>query len=163
LHALEAHGLERVAIADFDVHHGNGTQAIFERDARVLFLGSHQMPLYPGTGAATERGIGNVFNAPLPPDAGSDAFRRAWTTGLLPVLDAFRPQLLLLSAGFDAHVRDPLAQLRLEADDFGWLTHELAAIADRHAQGRVVSLLEGGYDLTALRESSVAHVAALRG
>lgn len=163
LHALEAHGLARVAIADFDVHHGNGTQAIFERDARVLFLGSHQMPLYPGTGAATEHGIGNVFNAPLPPDAGSDAFRRAWTTGLLPVLDAFRPQLLLLSAGFDAHVRDPLAQLRLEADDFGWLTRELAAIADRHAQGRVVSLLEGGYDLTALRESSVAHVAALRG
>jgi acetoin utilization deacetylase AcuC-like enzyme len=163
LHALDAHGLERVAIADFDVHHGNGTQAIFERDARVLFLGSHQMPLYPGTGAATEHGVGNVFNAPLPPGAGSDAFRHAWTTGLLPVLDAFQPQLLLLSAGFDAHVRDPLAQLRLEADDFGWLTRELAALADRHAQGRIVSLLEGGYDLAALRECSVAHVAALRG
>ena len=161
LHALEAHGLARVAIADFDVHHGNGTQAIFERDPRVLFVGSHQMPLYPGTGAESETGMGNIVNAPLPPDSGGEAFRAAWKDRLLPALDAFRPQLLLLSAGFDAHVRDPLAQLRLSADDYGWLTQRLVELANRHAEGRIVSLLEGGYDLTALRESSVAHVAAL--
>jgi acetoin utilization deacetylase AcuC-like enzyme len=161
LHGLEAHGLARVAIADFDVHHGNGTQAIFERDPRVLFVGSHQMPLYPGTGAGSETGMGNIVNAPLPPDSGSEAFRAAWENRLLPALDAFKPQLLLVSAGFDAHVRDPLAQLRLTADDYGWLTQRLVGLADRHAEGRIVSLLEGGYDLVALRESSVAHVAAL--
>ncbi|HVR81074.1 MAG TPA: histone deacetylase family protein [Luteimonas sp.] len=160
-HAITAHGLERVAIADFDVHHGNGTQAIFERDPRVLFLSSHQMPLYPDTGDANERGVGNLFNAPLPPGTGSAPFRAAWTTQLLPALDAFRPQLLLVSAGFDAHRRDPLAQLQLEADDYAWLTSELCTIADRHAQGRIVSLLEGGYDLQALRECSIAHVGAL--
>ena len=161
LHALQAHGLARVAIADFDVHHGNGTQAIFERDARVLFVGSHQMPLYPGTGAASETGMGNIVNAPLPPDSGSEAFRAAWDTRLLPALDAFKPQLLLVSAGFDAHAGDPLAQLRLSADDYGWLTQRLVDVANQHAEGRIVSLLEGGYDLAALRESSVAHVAAL--
>ncbi len=161
LHALQVHGLARVAIADFDVHHGNGTQAIFEQDPRVLFVGSHQMPLYPGTGAASETGMGNIVNAPLPPDSGSEAFRAAWETRLLPALDAFAPQLLLVSAGFDAHARDPLAQLRLSADDYGWLTQRLVELANRHARGRVVSLLEGGYDLVALRESSVAHVAAL--
>ena len=162
LHALEAHGLARVAIADFDVHHGNGTQAIFERDPRVLFVGSHQMPLYPGTGAKSETGVGNIINAPLPPDSGSEAFRAAWETRLLPAIDAFAPQLLLVSAGFDAHARDPLAQLRLSADDYGWLTQRLVGLANRHAGGRIVSMLEGGYDLVALRESSVAHVAALR-
>lgn len=161
LHALDAHGLARVAIIDFDVHHGNGTQAIFERDPRVLYLSSHQMPLYPDTGFADERGVGNILNAPLPPGAGSEAFRAAWETQLLPALNAFNPQLLLLSAGFDAHRRDPLAQLQLEADDYAWLTGQLVAIADRHAQGRIVSLLEGGYDLQALRECSVAHVGAL--
>jgi acetoin utilization deacetylase AcuC-like enzyme len=161
LHALEAHGLTRIAIADFDVHHGNGTQAIFERDPRVLFVGSHQMPLYPGTGAASETGVGNIINAPLPPDSGSESFRAAWDSRLLPAIDAFAPQLLLVSAGFDAHARDPLAQLRLTADDYGWLTQRLVGLANRHAKGRIVSLLEGGYDLTALRESSVAHVAAL--
>lgn len=160
-HAFAAHGLERVAIADFDVHHGNGTQAIFERDPRVLFLSSHQMPLYPDTGDANERGVGNIVNVPLPPGAGSKPFRAAWTTQLLPALDAFRPQLLLISAGFDAHWRDPLAQLQLEADDYAWLTGELRTIADRHAQGRIVSLLEGGYDLQALRECSIAHAGAL--
>jgi acetoin utilization deacetylase AcuC-like enzyme len=160
-HAIDAHGLERVAIADFDVHHGNGTQVIFEHDARVLFLSSHQVPLYPDTGFAEERGVGNVVNAPLPPGAGSEAFRLAWQDRLLPVLDAFRPQLLLVSAGFDAHRRDPLAQLELEADDYAWLTEQLVSVALRHADGRVVSLLEGGYDLDALRECSVAHVAAL--
>ena len=161
LHALQVHGLARVAIADFDVHHGNGTQAIFERDPRVLFVGSHQMPLYPGTGAASETGMGNIVNAPLPPDSGSEAFRTAWDTRLLPALDAFQPQLLLVSAGFDAHARDPLAQMRLSADDYLWLTQRLVELANRHAGGRIVSLLEGGYDLMALRESSVAHVAAL--
>ena len=161
LHALDGHGLARVAVIDFDVHHGNGTQAIFERDPRVLYLSSHQMPLYPDTGFADERGVGNIFNAPLPPGAASEPFRAVWQTQLLPALDAFRPQLLLVSAGFDAHRRDPLAQLQLEADDFAWLTRELAAIADRHAQGRIVSMLEGGYDLQALRECSVAHVGAL--
>ena len=161
LHALDVHGLSRVAIADFDVHHGNGTQAIFGHEPRVLFASSHQMPLYPDTGHASERGVGNILNAPLPPGAGSAAFRQAWTSRLLPALDAFAPQLLLVSAGFDAHRRDPLAQLELEADDYAWLTTQLVAIADRHAGGRIVSLLEGGYDLEALRACSVAHVRAL--
>jgi acetoin utilization deacetylase AcuC-like enzyme len=160
-HALAVHGLERVAIADFDVHHGNGTQAIFEHDPRVLFASSHQSPLYPDTGHANERGVGNVLNAPLPPQADGRAFRATWTNDLLPELDAFRPQLLLVSAGFDAHRRDPLAQLQLEADDYAWLTAALRAIADRHSSGRIVSTLEGGYDLQALEECAVAHVGAL--
>jgi acetoin utilization deacetylase AcuC-like enzyme len=160
-HAFAMHGLERVAIADFDVHHGNGTQAIFEHDPRVLFASSHQSPLYPDTGYANERGVGNILNAPLPPQADSQAFRATWTHDLLPALDAFRPQLLLVSAGFDAHRRDPLAQLQLEADDYAWLTAGLRAIADRHASGRIVSTLEGGYDLQALEECAVAHVGAL--
>ncbi|HJW45136.1 MAG TPA: histone deacetylase family protein [Lysobacter sp.] len=160
-HALDAHGLSRVAVIDFDVHHGNGTQAIFDTDPRVLYLSSHQMPLYPDTGYRNERGVGNVVNAPLPSGAGSAAFRVAWTDTLLPVLTSFRPQLVLVSAGFDAHRLDPLAQLQLEAEDYAWLTAELVAIAGRHAQGRMVSMLEGGYDLTALRECSVAHVRAL--
>ena len=162
-HALGAHGLERVAIADFDVHHGNGTQAIFAREPRVLFASSHQMPLYPDSGFAGERGVGNVHNAPLPPGADGLLFRAAWRDALLPALDAFAPQLVLVSAGFDAHARDPLAQLALTADDYAWITRELVALAERHAGGRVVSMLEGGYDLQALRESAVAHVEALRG
>ena len=157
-HALDAHGLERVAVVDFDVHHGNGTQAIFEHDRRVLFTSSHQMPLYPGTGARNETGDGNIVNAPLPPDADGALFRAAWSERLLPEIDAFKPQLLLVSAGFDAHSRDPLAQLRLEADDFAWITRELVQLANRHSGGRIVSTLEGGYDLQALAESSVAHV-----
>lgn len=163
LHALSAHGLERIAIVDFDVHHGNGTQAVFEHDRRVLFAGSHQLPLYPGTGTREETGEGNIFNAPLPPDAGSTEFRAAWSQHLLPAVDAFKPQLLMISAGFDAHRRDPLAQLQLEAGDFAWITAELVALADRHCGGRIVSTLEGGYDLAALAESSVAHVGALLG
>ena len=159
--ALSKHGLERVAIADFDVHHGNGSQAIFEAEPRVQFLSSHQLPLYPDTGRANEHGVGNILNVPLPPGAGGTAFRAAWHGQLLPALEAFRPQLLLVSAGFDAHWRDPLAQLQLDADDYAWVTTELVAIADRHAQGRVVSSLEGGYDLQALGECSVAHVRAL--
>jgi len=153
--------LARVAIVDFDVHHGNGTQAIFDGDPRVLYLSSHQMPLYPDTGYADERGVGNIVNAPLRPGADGEAFRAAWERTLLPALDSFRPQLLFVSAGFDAHRLDPLAQLRLEAGDYAWLTAELVTLAKRHARGRVVSMLEGGYDLAALRESSVAHVRTL--
>ena len=162
-HACDKHGLARVAVVDFDVHHGNGTQAIFDTDPRVLYLSSHQLPLYPDSGFIDERGVGNVLNAPLPPGTGSDGFRAAWRERLLPALDGFRPQLVLVSAGFDAHRLDPLAQLELEADDYRWLTGELLAIARRHAQGRVVSMLEGGYNLDALRECSVAHVRALQG
>ena len=162
LHALDAHGLQRVAIVDFDVHHGNGTQAIFEQDRRVLFASSHQWPLYPGSGAGNETGAGNIVNAPLPADADGTLFRAAWTETLLPAIDAFRPQLLLVSAGFDAHRRDPLAQLRLEAEDYAWITRELVRLANRHCGGRIVSSLEGGYDLDGLRESVIAHVGALR-
>lgn len=162
-HALDRHGLSRVSIVDFDVHHGNGTQAIFESESRVQYLSSHQMPLYPDTGHPHERGVGNIFNAALPPGTGSRRFREVWSERLLPALDAFAPQLVLVSAGFDAHWRDPLAQLQLDADDYAWITAELRALADRHAQGRIVSMLEGGYDLQALRECSVAHVEALRG
>ena len=162
-HALAEHGLERVAIADFDVHHGNGTQDIFAREPRVLFVSSHQSPLYPGSGGAEETGVGNLLNAPLPAGTGSAAFRHTWEERLLPRLDAFRPQLLLVSAGFDAHRADPLAQLELLADDYTWLTARLVDIARRHAGGRVVSTLDGGYDLDALAASAAAHVAALMG
>lgn len=162
-YALEAHGLERVAIADFDVHHGNGTQACFEEEPRVMYLSSHERGLYPQTGLAIERGVGNVRNLLLAPDSGSEAFRAGWRDVLLPALDAFRPELLLVSAGFDAHRADPLAHLTLETADFAWITRELLAIALRHARGRIVSTLEGGYDLAALRESAVAHVRELIG
>jgi acetoin utilization deacetylase AcuC-like enzyme len=160
-HAIAAHGLERVAIVDFDVHHGNGTQDIFARDPRVLYASSHQWPLYPGTGSEAEHGAGNVFNAPLPPGSDGVAFRAAWSTRLLPAISAFAPQLLLVSAGFDAHRLDPLADLRLEAQDYEWIGAELGQLADRHAGGRLVSMLEGGYSLTALRECSVAHLRGL--
>ena len=161
-HALAKHGLQRVAIVDFDVHHGNGTQAIFESEPRVLFASSHQLPLYPDTGQAHERGVGNILNAPLAPGTGGEGFRATWQDQLLPRIDAFAPELVMISAGFDAHRLDPLAQLELEADDYRWITAELVAIAERHAQGRLVSMLEGGYDLDGLRESSVAHVGVLR-
>ena len=161
--ALAVHGLTRVAIVDFDVHHGNGTQDMFWNEPRVLFASSHQRGLYPGTGAADDRGRGNILNAPLPPGSGGIVFRRTWSERLLPEIDAFKPQLVLISAGFDAHRLDPLAGLMLEADDYAWITAELVALADRHARGRIVSTLEGGYSLTALRECSVAHVRALMG
>ncbi|MBB5209459.1 acetoin utilization deacetylase AcuC-like enzyme [Chiayiivirga flava] len=160
-HAIARHGLQRVAIVDFDVHHGNGTQDIFEHDGRVLYLSTHQRNIYPGTGLPWERGVGNVLNVALPEGSGGDAFRAAYTHTLLPELDAFRPQLLLISAGFDAHRLDPLAGLNLDADDYAWVTRELVALAQRHARGRVVSALEGGYSLTALRDCSLAHVRAL--
>ena len=160
-HAQAAHGIERVAIVDFDVHHGNGSQACVEGDASILYASSHQWPLYPGTGDVRERGVGNVFNATLPPGADGEAFRLAWATRLLPAIEDFAPGLVVISAGFDAHARDPLAQLRVREPDFAWLTAELCGIADRHAGGRVVSLLEGGYDLEALASSVAAHVRVL--
>jgi acetoin utilization deacetylase AcuC-like enzyme len=161
-HAQAAHGIARVAVVDFDVHHGNGTQAVAETDATLFYGSSHQWPLYPGTGDPRERGVaGNVVNATLPPGADGEAFRAAWRERILPVLDAFAPGLLVVSAGFDAHARDPLAQLRVREADFAWLTAELCAIAERHCRGRVVSLLEGGYDLDALGASAAAHLQAL--
>jgi acetoin utilization deacetylase AcuC-like enzyme len=160
-HALAAHGLKRVGIADFDVHHGNGTQDIFQREPRVLFMSSHQSPLYPGTGSAEETGVGNVINAPLSPGDGSYEFRELWDGVLLPRLHAFKPQLVLISAGFDAHRNDPLSDIRLQTEDYTWITERLVDIARTHADGRVVSTLEGGYDLTALAASASAHVWAL--
>jgi acetoin utilization deacetylase AcuC-like enzyme len=159
-HAL-TRGLERVAVVDFDVHHGNGTQDIFWNDARVLYASTHQWPLYPGTGARSETGAGNIVNAPLPPGSGSAEFRAACGQIVLPALRAFSPQLVLISAGFDAHALDPLADMNLDAGDYGWITHELVDLAHEFAGGRVVSSLEGGYSLTALRQSVAAHVAAL--
>ncbi|WP_266159032.1 histone deacetylase family protein [Dyella silvatica] len=160
-HALAAHGLKRIAIADFDVHHGNGTQAIFATEPRVLFISSHQSPLYPETGREDERGVGNIVNAPLSPGDGSYEFRELWDGMLLPRLHAFKPQLVLVSAGFDAHRDDPLADLRLNHEDFAWITERLVALAPAHAGGRLVSSLEGGYNLSALAASATAHVGAL--
>lgn len=160
-HAQAVHGLSRVAICDFDVHHGNGSQDCTENDPSILFASSHQMPLYPGTGAASETGVGNIHNAPLPPGASGMEFRRAWSENLLPAIEAFAPELLIVSAGFDGHARDPLAQLRLTEADFSWVTSELCAISERRCAGRMVSLLEGGYDLHALAQSAAAHVRVL--
>jgi acetoin utilization deacetylase AcuC-like enzyme len=156
LHAREALGLKRIAVCDFDVHHGNGTEAILADQPGLLFVSSHQCPLYPGTGRAQDPTAGNVINCPLPPQSGSNEFREHWTEHLLPAIDRFKPQLVLVSAGFDAHWRDPLAQLQLKDEDYFWIGHELKAIARRHAQGRIVASLEGGYDLKALEESTLA-------
>ena len=157
-HALAAHGLKRIAIADFDVHHGNGTQAIFEREPRVLFVSSHQSPLYPDSGREDEHGVGNIVNGTLSPGAGSQEFRELWDGLLLPRLHAFKPQLVLVSAGFDAHRNDPLADIRLGQEDYAWITERLMGLARSHAAGRMVSTLEGGYDLVALAASVAAHV-----
>ena len=157
----QAEGLSRVAVIDFDVHHGNGTQAAFENDAS-LFLGSiHQMPLYPGTGAASETGVGNIVNVPVPPHAAREGWRGAFSGGLMPSLQAFDPDLILISAGFDAHRRDPLAHQSLEAEDFAWATRAVLEVARSCCGGKVVSSLEGGYDLEGLGRSAVAHVQAL--
>lgn len=161
-HALDKHGLERVAIVDFDVHHGNGTQAIFVNDPRVSYFSTHESGLFPNSGAPYERGTGNVFNALLPPGSGGFRFQNTWADQLLPALEETKPQLLLVSAGFDGHMRDPLADLMLETEDFVWLTRQLRQIARRHADGRMVSMLEGGYDLEALKECTAAHVDELR-
>ena len=161
IYAQEKLGLERVAVVDFDVHHGNGTQDIFQ-DNKDLFYGStHQMPFYPGTGAVTETGVGNIFNAPLRAGAGSDEFRAAMMDNILPALDSFQPDLIIVSAGFDAHENDPLANINLTEPDFEWITCKLLDAADRHAGGKLVSTLEGGYDLDALGRSVGVHVSAL--
>ncbi len=160
-HAQARWGVERVAVVDFDVHHGNGTQDVFERDPSLFYGSSHQFPCFPGTGAANETGMGNVVNAPLRPGAKSDAFRDAWEGMILPALEAFAPGLLIVSAGFDAHKADPLAQLRLETEDFAWITAALMGVAERHCGGRIVSVLEGGYDLDALAACTAAHVRTL--
>ncbi|HSM99809.1 MAG TPA: histone deacetylase family protein [Rudaea sp.] len=156
-----ARGIERVAIMDFDVHHGNGTQGIFWNEPRLLYASTHQSPLYPGTGARTETGAGNIVNVPLPPGAGSAEFRSEFTAAIEPALRDFRPQLVMISAGFDAHRLDPLASLNLDAADYAWATRELVDVAREYAAGRIVSSIEGGYSLTALRESTAAHVDAL--
>jgi acetoin utilization deacetylase AcuC-like enzyme len=162
LHARARWGRKRIAIVDFDVHHGNGTETICADDPDLFYASSHQSPCYPGTGSAENHGIAdNVVNVPLPPGTGSRAFRDAWRGRILPALDRFSPDLLLVSAGFDAHKVDPLAQFCLETEDFSWLTAELLRLAGAHAAGRVVSVLEGGYDLVALAASAAAHVRAL--
>ncbi len=161
-HALEAHGLERVAIVDFDVHHGNGTQDLVWDDARILFCSSQQMPLYPGTGAVEECGAhGQIVNMPLPAGASGGVFRAGMIAKILPALEAFKPRMILISAGFDAHARDPLANLNLTEADFAWITSRLCDLADVHCDGRIVSTLEGGYDLAALASSTAAHVRVL--
>jgi acetoin utilization deacetylase AcuC-like enzyme len=163
-HAQKAHGAERVAIMDWDVHHGNGSQDIFWNDPSVMYASTHQMPLYPGTGAVSERGDhGTIVNTPLSPGDGSEIFREALDTVVLPRLAAFGPDLIVISAGFDAHWRDPLANLNLTEADFGWATVKLMELAEKRCQGRIVSVLEGGYDLEGLSRSVAAHVTALMG
>lgn len=158
--AAQEAGLARIAVADFDVHHGNGTQAAFERDPSLFFASVHQSPLYPGTGDPSERGMGNVVNATVPPGAPRERWRAAFAT-LAEAIDAFGPDLILISAGFDAHARDPLAEQILEAEDFAWATRSLVEAARRRCGGRIVSSLEGGYDLRGLGESALAHARAL--
>jgi acetoin utilization deacetylase AcuC-like enzyme len=162
-HAQAVHQAERVAILDFDVHHGNGSQEVFENSPDILFISSHQIPLYPGTGYPDETGCGNILNLPLTAGSDGSEFRAVWTTLGLPALHSFEPDLILVSAGFDAHADDPLGQVQLQDEDFGWLTRDIAAYAGECCDGRLVSVLEGGYNLKALASSSRAHVAALTG
>jgi acetoin utilization deacetylase AcuC-like enzyme len=161
-HAQRQHGIDRVAIVDFDVHHGNGSQEIFWADKSVMYCSTHQMPLFPGTGAVGESGEHNtIVNAPLRPGDGTAAFRAAFESRILPRLLDFRPELVIISAGFDAHIRDPLANINLDEGDFAWVTQKIMDVADRCADGRIVSLLEGGYDLDGLSKSVAAHVTTL--
>jgi acetoin utilization deacetylase AcuC-like enzyme len=159
--AAQAAGLAKVAVVDFDVHHGNGTQAVVEDDASLFYASVHQWPHYPGTGQPSETGVGNVVNAIVAPHAARDAWRKAFEQ-VMSQVDAFAPDLILISAGFDAHARDPLADQSLEEDDFAWATRAIIEVANGRAQGRVVSSLEGGYDLQALGRSAVAHLRALQ-
>ena len=160
--ALYHHGLGRVAVVDFDVHHGNGTQDLLWGEPRAFLATSQQMPLWPGTGDPSETGAhGQILNLPLPPESTGAMMRAAYEAQVFPALDAFKPDLILISAGFDAHAADPLANLNWHEDDFAWLTHRLCDLAATHAQGRVVSCLEGGYDLGALQTSVAAHVSVL--
>mgnify|MGYP001025017689 FL=1 len=161
MYARRKHGAERIAVVDFDVHHGNGTQDIFWSDKDLFFASTHQMPLYPGTGALAETGVGNIFNAPLRPGDGGEPFREAMESRILPALRNFGPDLVLISAGFDAHRDDPLANLQLVESDFAWATGALAEVARRQAGGRLVSMLEGGYNLTGLARSVAVHVKGL--
>jgi len=161
LYARERYDAERVAVVDFDVHHGNGTQEIFWSDGDLFYGSTHQMPLYPGTGAASETGVGNIFNAPLRDGDGGPEFRTAMSSAILPALDAFGPDLVIISAGFDAHRDDPLGGLNFTEEDFVWATLNIMDLADKHAEGRVVSVLEGGYDIRALAASVAVHVQAL--
>ena len=161
LHARVVHGVERIAVVDFDVHHGNGTEAMFASDEDLLYISSHQWPLYPGTGNPRDRGLGNILNLGLRPGSGSAEFRAAMSETALPLLEAFRPGLVLVSAGFDGHADDPLAELDLLEADYAWITERLVAVAAASCQGRLVSTLEGGYNLRALATSAAAHVRAL--
>lgn len=162
VHALDAHGLDRVAIVDFDVHHGNGTQDLVWNDGRITFASTHEMPLYPGSGHAHETGAhGQVINVPLKAYTDGAVFRQKMEALVLPAIAAQRPQMLFISAGFDAHMMDPLANLNLTEDDFAWVTRKLCDLADTHCDGRVVSTLEGGYDLPALADATAAHVRGL--
>jgi len=160
-HAQIKHGLSRVAIVDFDVHHGNGTQEIFYSDPSVLYASTHQMPLFPGTGEADETGVGNIFNSPLSAGDGGSELREAFEDRILPALNVFQPELIIVSAGFDAHERDPLGSLNMTADDFAWVTRALMDSAETHCDGRLVAVLEGGYDLKGLADSVSAHVGEL--
>jgi len=160
-YARKHHGIKRVAIVDFDVHHGNGTQRAFEANKDILYASTHQFPWYPGTGRSEETGVGNIVNVPLPVGSGSKEFRSAFAEKILPVLSRFLPELLLISAGFDAHRDDPLAGLNLVEEDFAWVTSELAGMAEKYSGGRLISILEGGYNLEALGRSVAAHVRAL--
>jgi acetoin utilization deacetylase AcuC-like enzyme len=161
-HARAAYGLDRIAVVDFDVHHGNGTQDIFFNDSNMFYASTHQFPLYPGTGHPSECGVAsNIVNVPLPPGTEGTRFRAAFEEHILPALAGFGPQFIFVSAGFDAHEADPLASLRLREADFAWATQQLCSLAARQCEGRVVSALEGGYDLTALAGSAAAHVRAL--
>jgi len=160
-YARKRYDAERVAVVDFDVHHGNGTQDIFWADGDMFYGSTHQMPLYPGTGAASETGVGNIFNAPLREGDGGPEFRNAMSTIILPALDAFGPDFVIISAGFDAHRSDPLGGLTLTEEDFVWATLNIMDVADKHSDGRIVSVLEGGYDLRALAASVGVHVQAL--
>lgn len=163
-HAQRKYGIGRAAVVDFDVHHGNGTQDIFWADKTVMYCSTHQMPLFPGTGSASERGEHDtIVNAPLASEDGGMEFRAAFENRILPHLEKFAPELIIISAGFDAHYRDPLASLNLRAEDFSWVTRRLMDVAAKSAGGRIVSVLEGGYDLQGLKESVAAHVGALMG
>lgn len=162
--ALDHHRLQRVAVVDFDVHHGNGTQHIFWDDAGMFYASSHEWPSFPHTGTPSERGAhGNILNVPLISGSGSEPFRAAYSEKILPALKEFAPELIIISAGFDAHIADPLAGLRVRTEDYGWLTQEILKVAGEVCNNRVVSTLEGGYDLPALCSSVAVHVRALMG
>ena len=161
-HARAAHNAKRIAVVDFDVHHGNGTEAAFWHDEDAFFGSSHEWPQYPGTGRESDRGaFDNICNTPLATGVGGEEFRRAWGERLLPALSDFNPEMIIISAGFDAHQADPLGGLRLTEEDYAWVTTEIIGVARDKCAGRVVSLLEGGYDLTALGDSAAIHVKAL--